>query len=142
VLIPYRFDIHYYGPYCDVVARDVEWLIADAVVADGSTNREKYSNYKPGPALPELLARYADQLQPYRQAVRSVVQTFLPLSPERLELIATLHYLYREQKASGRCGPWKNLVLARFHEVKKDKFPVSELSGTYDQMVVAKLLEP
>jgi hypothetical protein len=74
--------------------------------------------------------------------VRKIVQAFLPLSPERLELIATLHYLYRELKASGGPGPWKEAVVSRFREVKGDKFPSAEVSDTYDQMVTDKLLEP
>jgi uncharacterized protein YwgA len=137
----YRFDIHYYGPYCDAISRDIEWLMADGVVAEASNHPEKYSNYKPGPALDEVLALHTADLEPYRSTVRDVVQALLPLNPERLELIATLHYLYREQKASGRRGPWKETVLSRFHEVKKDKFPAAEVSRTYDQMVAARLLE-
>ena len=138
----YRFDIHYYGPYCDAISRDIEWLMADEVVVDGSNNKLKYSNYKPGPAIGELIALHGADLEPARPIIRAVVGTLLPLSPERLELIATLHYLYRDQKASGGPGPWKERVVSRFREVKHDKFPQDEVSKTYDQMAGAGLLEP
>jgi uncharacterized protein YwgA len=138
----YRFDIHYYGPYCDTISRDIEWLLADQVVVDDSNNTSKYSNYKPGPALGEIIALHADELEHSRPVVRIVVEALLPLSSERLELIATLHYLYRDRKATGGPGPWKERVVARFREVKQDKFPADEVRKTYDLMIDAGLLEP
>lgn len=137
----YRFDIHHYGPFCDRISRDIEWLLADGVVADRSNRPQQYSNYQPGPAIGELRALHPD-LEGHRQAMRSVARTFLPLSPERLELLATLHYLYREQRACGGPGPWKRRVVERFREVKGDKFSAEEASSTYDQMATAQLLEP
>lgn len=91
----YRFDIHHYGPFCDEILRDVEWLIADNVIIDRSNSPEKYSNYTPAAALPELLTKY-NNLEPLRRQVQSVVRTLVPMRPERLELIATLDYLYRK----------------------------------------------
>jgi uncharacterized protein YwgA len=142
VPLRYRFDVHYYGPYCDTVSRDIEWLKADGVVTDDSANQQKYSNYRPGPALGEILTLHQKELGPHRQTVRSVVKALLPLNPERLELIATLHYLYREQKALGRPGPWKDGVVSRFQEVKKDRFPAMAVSRAYDEMAEAGLVEP
>jgi hypothetical protein len=49
--------------------------------------------------------------------------------------------LYREQKASGGPGPWKDRVVARFREVKQDKFPAEEISIAYDQMASLQLVE-
>src|SRR5580700_10617544 len=43
----YRFDIHFYGPYCYEITRDAEWLTADQVIQDVSKVPEKYSNYSP-----------------------------------------------------------------------------------------------
>ena len=51
----YRFDIYHYGPYCDRLSRDVEWLMADGVLKDASSNTRKYSNYRPDAAAEELL---------------------------------------------------------------------------------------
>jgi hypothetical protein len=53
-------------------------------------------------------------LEPARPIIRAVVGALLALSPERLELIARLRYLYRDQKASGTPGPWKELNLEGF----------------------------
>jgi uncharacterized protein len=138
----YRFEIHHYGPYCDEIVTDTEWLLADGVIVDHSDNPKKYSNYGPGEALNELLPRHQDKLEPLRECVRSVVRVLVPMRPEKLELLATLHYVYREQRASGRQGVWKPSVVARLLEVKQNKFPREEVAQTYDVMVSAGLVEP
>src|SRR5438270_2170265 len=118
----YRFDIYHYGPYCDRISRDVEWLVADGVLKDASSSPEKYSNYRPAEAADELLRLHATALQAHQETIHKVVQTLLPLRPDHLELLATLDYLYRQIKAGGGHGPWKERVINRFMEVKKDKF--------------------
>ena len=138
----YRFDLHYYGPFCDTVSRDLEWLLADKAVVDQSLNPEKYSNYRLGPATDELLALHSQELEPHRKTVKDVVRALHPFDPQRLELVATLHYLYREQTASRRSGPWKEAVVARFREVKGGKFSAEAVSETYDRLVAAGLLKP
>jgi hypothetical protein len=135
----YRFEIHHYGPYCDEVSRDVEWLIADGVAVDRSYDRSKYSNYGPGPSADELVAKHAKELEPYREAVRTIVGILLPLQPGHLELIATLDYAYRQLKASGGAGPSKEAVISRFLEIKGSKFTRDDISKVYDQMVGVKL---
>jgi hypothetical protein len=142
VPMDYRFDIYHYGPYCEEVSRDVEWLMADEVIAELSDNRAKYSNYAPGPAMWELLSGHEESIKPFRADVQAIVRALVPLRPERLELIATLDYLYRMKRASGGGGPWKDAVVSRFHEVKGDKFPTDEVRRTYDAMINARLVEP
>ena len=137
----YKFDIYHYGPYCDRIVRDVEMLVADGVLRDASADRERYSNYRPDAAASELLAAHAADLEPHFPLIRAVVQKLLPLQPEHLELLATLDYLFRQLKAGGGSGPWKELVLQRFFEVKKAKFPAEQVTAAYDSMVEANLVE-
>ena len=136
----YRFNIYHYGPFCDRISRDVEWLVADGVLRDASSNPEKYSNYRPADAAEELLRAHADALRIHQDTINKVVETLLPLEPSRLELLATLDYLYRQLKAGGGCGPWKERVINRFMEVKKDKFQRDVVWAAYDAMVQADLI--
>lgn len=137
----YRFDIYHYGPFCARISRDVEWLVADGVLRDASFSPEKYSNYRPGDAAEELLRSHVDALQNHQETINKVVQTLLPLDPAHLELLATLDYLYRQIKAGGGSGPWKERVINRFMEVKKDKFQRDNVSAAYDAMVQADLIK-
>jgi uncharacterized protein len=141
VPLRYRFDIYHYGPYCDRISRDVEWLVADGVLRDASSNPEKYSNYRPAEAADELLRLHAATLEAHQATIDKVVQTLLPLEPEHLEILATLDYLYRQIKAGGGAGPWKERVIDRFMEVKKTRFQKTAVSEAYDSMVRANLLE-
>ena len=135
----YSFDIYHYGPYCDRISKDVEWLLADSVLKDGSPDSGKYSNYKPATALDDLLQLHPD-INLHLQTITSVVKTLLPLKPDRLELLATLDYLYRQIKAGGGGGPWKQRVVDKFVEVKKDKFSRDDVTAAYDSMVKIQLI--
>lgn len=137
----YRFDIYHYGPYCDRITCDVELLVADGVLKDISPTPEKYSNYRPADAAEELLQSHPAALQTHQETINKVVQSLLPLEPDHLELLATLDYLYRQKRAGGGSGPWKETVIERFMEVKKDKFPRTAVSEAYDSMVYANLIE-
>jgi uncharacterized protein YwgA len=134
----YSFDIYHYGPYCGRVSNDVESLVVDGIIKDDSTSPEKYSNYVPDSSLVDLLNLHPD-LKSYMPVIESVVKSLLPLSPNRLELIATLDFLYRQIKAGGGNGPWKTRVIDKFIQVKKEKFPKEDIVQAYDSLVAAKL---
>ncbi|MCC7494457.1 MAG: hypothetical protein IT204_19020 [Fimbriimonadaceae bacterium] len=134
----YRFELYHYGPYCDELTRDVKYLLTDGVIADRS-GADRYSDYAPGAKLNELLDQHRAHLDANRDIVRGVVQALVPLSPVRLELLATLDYLYRWEKAKG-ATPDKAAVAQRLQEVKPGRFAAADVDRTYDQMSQAGLL--
>jgi uncharacterized protein YwgA len=137
----YRFDFYHASPFCARIAWDIDLLLADGVLQDISANPEKYSDYRPANEADELLQAHAEALGAHQKTIDTVVRTLLPLEPEHLEMLATLDYLYRNKKAGGGPGPWKERVINFFMEVKKDKFPREAVSAAYDSMVRANLLE-
>jgi len=144
VPMSYRFDIHHHGPFCVDILNDAEILIADNVIKDESPDKAKYSDYKTSTSAKELLGKYSEDLDKHRGKVSTIVGAMVPLSPDRLELIATLDYAYRWVRATGGSGPWKKRVMQRFFEIKKDKkdkFPEQEVSQAYDSLVKAGLIQ-
>jgi uncharacterized protein len=140
VPMKYRFDLYHYGPFCDLISRDVEWLLADGVLKDGSLNPAKYSNYRASDEATELMEKHRRSLDMYQKTIDTVVKALLPLQPENLEMMATLDYLYRQLLAGGGEGPWKERVIDRFMQVKKDKFSRQDVSSSYDALVRAHLI--
>lgn len=138
VPMDYRFDIHHYGPFCNAILRDTETLIVDEVVVEEAT-RSHCSNYVPGANAEELLRKHAAVLEQYRETVRDVVAALAPMSPEKLELLATLHFAFAAERASGSQGPWKERVLRRCREFEQDKFRPAEIGSGYDALVKAGL---
>jgi uncharacterized protein YwgA len=136
----YRFDIHHYGVFCEEILRDAEWLVADGVIIDRS-NQGRYSNYASGDAMQELLDLHPEFVTRHRSEVRQVAQALTPLRPETLELISTLDYVYRWNRAKGGIGPWREGVIRRFEDVKPGKFPRAEIEQVYATMVSAGLVE-
>jgi hypothetical protein len=88
-----------------------------------------------------FIRSYASALEPHRPTIARVVRGLVPLQPDRLELLATLDYLYRQFKGSGGSGPWKDRVMERFLQVKRDTFARQEVMAAYDSMVRADLVE-
>ena len=137
----YRFEVAHYGPFCSTILGDLEWLMADEVITDSSSDRQKYSKYMPGPACEELIANHAAKLREYDGTVKSTVKALLPLKPDHLELIATLDYAFREMKASIGKKPPRKKVIERFREFKKEKFKEKEISEAYDNLEGAGIFE-
>jgi uncharacterized protein YwgA len=135
----YHFELFHYGPFCNNILGDLEWLMADEVISDSSPNPEKYSKYTPGRVCDELLAKHAAKLKEYGDTVKSTVEALVPLQPEHLELIATLDYAFREMKATVGKMPAKKNVISRFREFKGDKFSEKEIADTYDRLEAAGL---
>jgi uncharacterized protein YwgA len=136
----YRFEVFHYGPFCDSILGDTDWLLADEVIAESSPNPDKYSKFTPGPTCDELLQKHATKLEQFEHTIKDTVKALLPLKPDHLELIATLDYSFREVKATLGKKPPRQKVIARFREFKGDKFPTKEIEGTFDQLESAGLL--
>lgn len=119
---------------------DVEWLLADDVIKD-TAPQARYSNYKPGPGWSELKDQYADKIEEYNHIIEDVCQALSDLSPEALELTATLDFSFRWVRARGGDGPWRSAAIEKFKQIKKEKFGDEEINGWYDTLVEAGLIE-
>jgi uncharacterized protein YwgA len=140
VPINYRFDIHHFGPFCENILHDMDLLMADDVVKDDS-DTSKYSNYAPGESAAVLLKKHEAFLEKHGGLIREVVKSLTPLTPNFLELIATLHYVFRQQKATGADGPFRFCVIQKFKEIKKNKFTDAEIAAAYEALVEGRIIE-
>jgi uncharacterized protein len=136
----YKFDIYHYGPFCEQILWDIDLLMADGVIEDKSMNTEKFSNYSHGQSIDELINLHKSRIDAIQNDVREIVRALVPLKPDELELTSTLDFIYRQQRATGTTENLKDAVISRFQQVKKDKFPVELVAGTYDAMVNAHLV--
>jgi len=131
----YKFDIHHFGPFCENILDDAELLVAEDAVVDAS-EKPKYSNYAPSSKLEELVSPYEDQIAPFRETIKKVVETLIPLSPTRQELLATLHFAYRWIIATGvESDQVKANTVNKFIEFKKEKFSRQEIEDAYEQFI-------
>lgn len=136
----YTFEIHHFGPFCQNVRNDVDWLLADYVLKDESQD-PRYSNYRPNKSWKELENQFARELSQFQSVVSNVCHALSDLSPNTLELIATLDFSYRWVKARGGQGPWRHLAIEKFKSIKKDKFADAEIQKWYDSLAAAQLIE-
>ena len=140
VPMEYSFDIYHYGPFCQSIMSDVEWLLADEVIEDRA-KESRYSNYKPGRGWPELKEEFDNKLNRYRHIVDAVCEALSDLSPDSLELIATLDFSFRWVKARGGKGPWREAAIEKFKSIKKEKFSEQDIDDCYRRLSEVGLIE-
>ena len=133
VPIPCSFEIYTYGPYSDEVTLTVDSLLADDVLIDTST-RQHYSNYRPGKNADELLAKYHDLIGQHQETIDAVVRALGQFEPQKLELIATLHFVNHRLKQILRRPPEKAKVVEEFQRVKSGRFPSEQVDSYYDAL--------
>lgn len=140
VPMEFRFRIHHFGPYCDELAGAIDWLQADDIVVDESQT-SRYSSFRPGVNWSELKSRFQPQLDQWSETIRSVAKALGSMDPATLELIATLDYSFRWVQARGGNGPWRDQTIAKFKEIKGDKFADDEISKWHTQLVDSNLIK-
>jgi hypothetical protein len=65
----YKFDYNRYGAICQDIVTDMEWLAADEVIKDQSTNPGKNPHYTPGTAINEILVVVSDLTPEERKTI-------------------------------------------------------------------------
>lgn len=137
----YGFEIYHYGPFCNSIRDDVEWLVADDVVKDESTDAGKYSNYRPSNTFEELSSQFESKLEAHEATIDTVVSVLCDFTPKYLELLATLDFSFRWVKARGGDGPWKTSTIEKFKKIKNDRFDDKDIESAYGKLVDAKLID-
>ncbi len=146
----YKFRLHHYGPYSDDLRDDVDCLLADDAIEDTSTDQERYSNFQPSTECESLLDSYQSKFAEHKDVIASISHYLAQFQPDELELIMTLDYLYRVERAKQPKGDIKETVLDRFMDLKGnkprktvtlDKETVSDWYDRYDKMVELGLFE-
>ena len=136
----YKFDYNRYGPICQDIVSDLQWLTADNVIKDMSSDPGKYSNYAPDKAMDEILELVSGLTPEERKTITDTTTELARLSPNDLEILAGMDYLLRDVRATGQKVRVKETVIERFIQIKRDKFTLQEIEPIYD--VVARLVAP
>lgn len=133
----FSFDIYHYGPFAADLFSLTEDLISDQIVLDESADRS-ISKYVPGPACDQLLAQKRTKLTKHKNGLNQIIDIFRGMSPQQLELITTVHYIYCSGRGFG--NPKKESVIKTVFQIKKGKFPVDTIRTTFDALNQAGLL--
>ncbi|PHS14509.1 MAG: hypothetical protein COA78_05795 [Blastopirellula sp.] len=140
VPMSFKFRIHHFGPFCDELADTLDWLQADGVIEDQSS-QSRYSNFASSENWTELEEGHLDQLSAHQETIESVVNALGSMDSNTLELIATLDYSFRWVHACGGNGPWKQSAIEKFKAIKGNKFKDEEITEWYDRLVNAQLIK-
>jgi hypothetical protein len=140
VPLPFRFEMHHYGTFCQEIFDVTDNLLVDDVIQDQAPG-QGWSTYVPGPSCDVLLAMAEKELQKHRVRLDRVVQTFSLLDPPQMELVSTIHYVHSSYREWHGERPPKNEVVRAVLEIKQGKFPEDSVSRVYDILMAAGLLK-
>ncbi len=147
VPMKYKFRLHHYGPYSDDLRDDVDCLLADEVVVDSSNDPRRFSSFEPSQEIDSLISKYKSTISKHEEVVRQVTQALVKFKPDQLELLMTLDYLYRVERAKEPQEDIRERVLDRFMDLKGNKprrtvrLDRDTVSKWYDMMADLGLFE-
>ena len=118
----FRFRIYHYGPLCDDLAGTLDWLQADEIVCDDSTELRVFEIYIGTELAPEIKSRFQAELDVYQQTIRSVAHAMGSMDSPNAGIGGDLDFSFRWVHARGGRGPWKDDAIEKFKEIKRDKF--------------------
>ena len=147
VPMKYKFRLHHYGPYYDELRDDLDCLLADEVIRDSSVNPENFSSFVPLGECDNLIDKYKSNLSEYEEIIQQVARTLVKFTPDKLELLMTLDYLYRYERAKEPRRKIRKRVIDRFMDIKGElvrktmTYNRETIESWYDMMVDLRLFE-
>lgn len=127
----YAYAMHYYGPYSEKFATELENAYREDVVdlAEGST-----FIYRAGTKTQAVLDQEKDEIEKHKEVLETLLKTFGHMTPMELEIYATAHFVWRIQTIFGEPTDRETVI----EEIKKAKFPkfdMDEITQAYDDLV-------
>jgi uncharacterized protein YwgA len=137
--LPFRFEMYHYGPFSQEIFYRTEDLLADGVILDRSSDRER-SDFVPGPNLTVFLERFSEVLGQYKSSLKRVATMFTSLDPSQLELVSTIHYIHSSHREWFKRAPTKDRVVASVEQIRGNRFSREVVHRAYEVLREAALL--
>ncbi|KJS01842.1 MAG: hypothetical protein VR68_04300 [Peptococcaceae bacterium BRH_c4a] len=127
----YAYTMHYYGPYSEKFATELENAYRDDVVdlVEGST-----FIYRTGSKTQVVLDRERDEIKKHQKELTTLIETFGNMTPLELEIYATAHFVWRIQTIFGEPTD-RETVIEEIKKAKHPKFDMEQIIKSYDDLV-------
>lgn len=138
--LPYSFKLYNYGPFCQELLSDMEFLQIDGLIND-SDEREESSDYHVTKDAELLLKTYKAGLDPLTSKVDDIVELVSKLDANGMELFSTTHYTFWAYKNFNKKNPSKKEVVSKVYDIKKRKFLKPRIEDAFDQIKKVGMFE-
>ncbi|PKM77181.1 MAG: hypothetical protein CVU90_08495 [Firmicutes bacterium HGW-Firmicutes-15] len=122
------YKMHYFGPYSETVAQE----ILDAEKADIINCTGSYVYY-PGSQAESIRSQYHSMISDNIDLLSKLIELFGDMSPSKLELYATTHYVDNIQKHLYNNYDKEEIVQA-VKNLKGTKFEIIEIQQAYNDL--------
>jgi len=140
VPMSFRFRLCHYGPYSQPLYYRMYDLVQDRLIADESSDRHRYSDYRPTSATRALIEEGRGFLRHHEDRIDSVLRMFHGLSPEEVEMLATLHYVHESNLRYHGEAPPREEVVEKVYGYKGGRFEKGLIRSAYDALDGAGLI--
>ena len=139
VSLSYEFYFYHYGPYSKDLDKDLRNMEMFNIISI------KEDPLKMGYSIELNQDRQVDEyinkgnrlVENYKEKIKEVLKLFGELPPEDLELLATIHYVYKDVKDTSYT---KNSIVQTVKNLKP-KYEISEIDSYYDYLIANKLIK-
>ncbi len=133
VPINYRFRLHQFGPFSQELFFRMKELENDDVIRDNIKGAQK-SAYIVGDNAEEVIALYHENIKKFKPNMDRIIEKLGKYNfPEKLELLATIHFFYNARLKFNKKAPSKEEIVAEIKGVK-NKFSYEEIEEAYDYL--------
>ena len=128
ISLEYEYGIHFYGPYSEALNRDLLSLYMNGAV---DFNQESLAHkISPSSDIPAEMTLAPERVN----IVDSVLYSYKDMSPSKLELITTAHFVAMNVKSTAQG------ILAGVIKIKGDKYSVSQINDAINHLESNDLL--
>lgn len=135
--IPFNhaYRLHYYGPYSDAVAKELDAILEQRILTVSSNSYL----YKKGENVDKIETESIKEIKQYKKHLERLLERFGNMSPSELEIYATAHFVYRNQVVFERPVDRETVI----NEIKKAKYPKfteAQINEAYDNLIFWNLI--
>lgn len=122
------YRMHYYGPYSEQVADDMNEMVRDQIISHLGAN-----TYAEGRNSEEVINESADEINQYNQEFETLIDLFGDMSPRELEIYATAHFVDLSFNNLHGISD-RDKIIEETKKAKYPKFSMEEINSAYNQL--------
>ena len=133
----YSYEMHYYGPYSEAVAEELEEIYVEDTI---DLAKDSDYIYVPGEKAKSALLDGQEEIHRNQEILKGLLQRFGEMSPRELEIYSTAHFVWKIQGIFD----WSTAREDVIEEIKKAKYPkftMEDIESAYDNLVKWNLIE-
>jgi len=140
VKLPYNFYFYHFGPYDEVLDTNLLIMKNYGLIEIGIDPKGMGYDIKVKDTAKEYISSAIAFISENKEKVEYILNNFGSYEPKLLELAATIHFVFKNNKSNYKDSELRKVVIEKVQNLKP-KFSKTETEKEYDHLVKINLLK-